>query len=183
MAIFCAGCGAAMPDISSFCPRCGQSVKPVVAAATPGTSTLLKGPALAKAPSIAAPAALTVKTRLLTALAYLTFIPAIVFLLLEPYKRDLHLRFHAFQSIGFSAASVLLIGLVRLASIPLFLIRDWGLLFVGLLILTVSLAWGLLWMVLLIKAFESQSFRLPFIATLAEQWAGIPRKTTQADAH
>ena len=183
MAIFCAGCGAAMPDISSFCPKCGQSVKPVVAAVTPRPSTLPKAPALAKASAIATPAALTAKTRLLSALAYLTFIPAIVFLLLEPYKRDLRLRFHAFQSIGFSAATVLLIGLVRLLSIPLFLIRDWGLLFVGLLVLTVFLAWILLWMVLLIKAFESQSFRLPFIATLAEQWAGIPGQTTQADAH
>lgn len=182
MAIFCTACGAAMPDISSFCPGCGQSVKPTAAPPIARTMTVFKTAASAKEPGTATAAALTTKTRVLSVLAYLTFIPAILFLFLEPYKRDRHLRFHAFQSIGFSAATVLLIGLVRLLSLPLFLIRDWGLLFVGLVIFAVSLAWGLLWMVLLIKAFGNERFRLPFVGDLAEQWAGFGNMTTQARA-
>lgn len=37
------------------------------------------------------------------ALAYLTIIPAIVFLVAEPYKRDRFVRFHAFQCLFLAA--------------------------------------------------------------------------------
>src|SRR5437016_5100942 len=37
-------------------------------------------------------------------LAYVTFIPAIIFLLLEPYSRNRFIRFHSFQCIFLSVA-------------------------------------------------------------------------------
>ena len=38
------------------------------------------------------------------ALAYVTFIPAIIFLLLEPYNKSAFIRFHCFQSIAYAVA-------------------------------------------------------------------------------
>jgi len=38
------------------------------------------------------------------ALAYVTFIPAIVFLVLEPYSKNRFIRFHSFQCLFFCGA-------------------------------------------------------------------------------
>ncbi len=50
-------------------------------------------------------------------LAYVTIIPAIIFLVLEPYNKNRFIRFHSFQSIFFCVAlialSVALIDLQR----------------------------------------------------------------------
>jgi len=40
------------------------------------------------------------------AISYLTFIPAIVMLVIEPYKRDNYVRFHAWQCIVLSGVSI-----------------------------------------------------------------------------
>jgi uncharacterized membrane protein len=166
MSIFCAECGAAMPEISSFCPDCGNPVR----AAVPSKSETSDGDA------IAAPGA---REGWLSALAYITFIPALVFLLVEPFKGNARLRFHAFQSIGFTIATVALFILVRILSVPLFLIRDWGLLLVALISLAASLGWFVLWMVLLTKAVVNERFCLPFIGRVAEQWAGGSQVASQ----
>jgi hypothetical protein len=39
------------------------------------------------------------------ALSYITFIPAIIFLVMEPYNKSQFVRFHAFQSIAFCVVS------------------------------------------------------------------------------
>ena len=67
-------------------------------------------------------------------LAYVTIIPAIIFLLIEPYRRNPFVRFHAFQCLGIALTGIVLqFGLgfmVFMTHIP----------FVGLLIPLVSLA-------------------------------------------
>ena len=39
------------------------------------------------------------------ALAYVTFIPAVIFLVMEPYNKNPFIRFHSFQSIAFSVVA------------------------------------------------------------------------------
>ena len=54
------------------------------------------------------------------ALAYVTIIPAIVFLILEPYNRKRSIRFHSFQCIFFAIAwTALWIVLAFIGHIPL----------------------------------------------------------------
>ena len=53
------------------------------------------------------------------ALAYVTIIPAIVFLVLEPFNKKRFVRFHAFQCIFFAIAWIVLwIGLSFIGHIP-----------------------------------------------------------------
>ena len=94
-------------------------------------------------------------------IAYLTFIPAIIFLVVAPYNQSANIRFHAWQSIFLSAACVvvdIVLGFIPIVGwiiIPLF----------GLLVLVV-------WILCLVKAFNGQRFKLPIIGDLAEKQAG-----------
>jgi uncharacterized membrane protein len=93
-------------------------------------------------------------------LAYVTFIPAIVFLAMAPYNRNSFIRFHAFQCIFFSVA-LFAIHLV-LDFIP---IIGWAI------SLLVSLAALGLWLVLLMKAYQGQRWKVPIIGDMAEKQA------------
>jgi uncharacterized membrane protein len=99
-------------------------------------------------------------------LAYITIIPAIVFLVVAPYNKSRFVRFHAFQCIFLTVAWFALgIALSILASIP----------FLGWLTVlvwpVVGLAGLALWIVLLLKANQGQMFKLPVIGDLAEKQA------------
>lgn len=97
-------------------------------------------------------------------LAYVTIIPAIIFLVVEPYNRNPYIRFHSFQCLFFAVAMIVLAIVVSiLAIVP---ILGWLLL---LLFWIGSLA---LWIVLLVKAYGGEKFKLPVIGDLAEKQAG-----------
>lgn len=99
-------------------------------------------------------------------LAYVTIIPAIVFLVMEPYNRNRFIRFHSFQSIFFCVALIAIsIALSIFSFIP----------FLGLILLPLHLLIGLgafaLWIVLLIKANQGQMWKLPVIGDMSEKQA------------
>lgn len=100
-------------------------------------------------------------------LAYVTIVPAIIFLVIEPYNRSRFVRFHCFQSIFFAVAwTVLWIALSFVGMIPILgwaTILIWPLLGLGGLIL---------WVILLLKANQGQMFKLPVIGEMAEKQAG-----------
>ena len=54
------------------------------------------------------------------ALAYFTILPAILFLFVEPYRKNIFVRFHALQCFLYTAAIVLLGVALRLADYVLF---------------------------------------------------------------
>ena len=95
------------------------------------------------------------------ALAYVTIIPAIIFLVMEPYNRNSFVRFHSWQSIFFGIAFVA-------AHIVLTIIPVIGWILIPLL----ALGGLILWVLLLIKASQGQRYKLPFIGDLAEKQAG-----------
>lgn len=101
------------------------------------------------------------------ALAYVTIIPAIIFLIIEPWNRNRYVRFHAWQCIFLAIAWIALdivIGIcVRV--LPFF-----GLMGLALYPL-VGLGMLILWIMLLIKALNGQKFKLPVIGDLAEKQA------------
>ncbi len=94
------------------------------------------------------------------AIAYVTIIPAIIFLAMEPYNRSSFVRFHAWQSIflGVDGVRVHLV----LAIIP---IIGW------LLMMPVGLGFLVIWLVVIIKASKGERFKIPFIGNFAEQQA------------
>jgi uncharacterized membrane protein len=103
------------------------------------------------------------------ALAYFTFVPALIFLGLMPFKRNHFVRFHSFQSIYLLISGVL-IALVMRLMFPLLTLIPWlGYLLAWLIVLLGLLAWTLLWAVAVVKAFQGELFKLPVIGGLAER--------------
>ncbi|MDR3410835.1 MAG: DUF4870 domain-containing protein [Formivibrio sp.] len=103
------------------------------------------------------------------AIAYLTFVPAIVFLLLPPYNASPYVRFHAWQSILLNVAAIV----INIAlSFLLVFFMVFGAFFLMALPRLVWLAWLALWLVCVVKALNGQRFKLPLIGNLAEKQAG-----------
>jgi uncharacterized membrane protein len=152
MPISCTACGVEIPDNAGFCPSCGRPVagSPPVLGTTGGLNDKLAG-----------------------MLAYVTFIPAIVFLLIEPFKKNRFIRFHAFQCLFLWAALVVLSVVLRLAFFVLFLIPILGHLLWLVVWLVLSVGCFILWVVLLVKAFQGEMFKLPVIGDWAERQANL----------
>jgi uncharacterized membrane protein len=101
-------------------------------------------------------------------LAYITIIPAIIFLLVDPYNKSSYIRFHAWQCIFMAIAWFIIDVAVMIFGSFLSFFR---LLTFGLYPL-ISLAMLILWIMVLIKAFNGERFKLPIIGDLAAKQAG-----------
>ena len=100
------------------------------------------------------------------ALAYFTFIPAIIFLVMPPYNQSPTVRFHAWQSIFLNVVCVVIyIALVILGRIP----------FIGffafLIMMAANLAMFIVWLIVVLKAINGNKLKLPIIGALAESQA------------
>jgi uncharacterized membrane protein len=154
MAGFCTSCGAQMPEGAAACPACGRTV----------ASATATGAATATAP--AATGGMT--DNVAGALAYVTIIPAIVFLVVAPYNRNRFIRFHSFQCIFFAVAwTVLWIALSIILHIPFL---GWATILIWPI---VWLAGFILWLVLVLKAYQGNMFKLPVIGDMAEKQANV----------
>jgi len=136
----------------AFCPTCGTQ--------------LADGATCSKCAGDAAPGTVAVATtgggladNVAGALAYVTIIPAILFLVLEPFNKKRFVRFHAFQSLFFCVAWIIIGVGLSFVSIPLL----WTM---------VRLAMFVIWLILMFKAYQGQMFKLPVIGDIAEQQAG-----------
>jgi uncharacterized membrane protein len=138
--MLCPSCNTETGSTSAFCPHCGANTATGAAAASAQQSGLSETAA--------------------GTLAYITVIPAIIFLAMEPYNRSSFIRFHAWQSIclGIAAFVVHLV----LTLIP---IIGW------LLMVPVGLGFLVLWILAIIKASKGVRYKLPFIGNFAEQQA------------
>lgn len=105
------------------------------------------------------------------ALAYITFIPAIVFLVLEPYKTNRFVRFHSVQCLLLWGAGILLAIALKLASVVLFIIPVLGPLLVMVVSTVVTLGIFVIWLVLVVKAVQGEMFQLPVLGEFAAQQA------------
>lgn len=151
MARFCSACGAEVADNAAFCAKCGKSTAAAASAAAPG------GGATGATPAAVPTAGL--QDNIAGLLCYF-LIPAIIFLVMEPYNRNRFVRFHAFQGIFYEIAWFVA---GAIASILPFLNL--------LLIPLVSLAFLIGWVILAVKAFQGQKFKLPVIGEIAEKQA------------
>jgi uncharacterized membrane protein len=143
-----------MPDNVVFCPGCGRRTW------VPGHQVQ---------PTINRPAPRTMnKDNFLAALAYITCIPAIFFVLVDPFKHNRFVRFHSFQSIFLAVATVVVATAMRILYSLFALIPRVGYLLAWLASAVLLLGWFILWLVLLIKALQGETFKLPWMGNLAE---------------
>lgn len=107
-------------------------------------------------------------------LTYLVgFITGIIFLVIEPYKNDKFVRFHAFQSIFFNVALIVFwIVYLILTSILSFVSLGILAVVMGLVALLLALAVFAYWVFLMYKAYNNQYYKIPFIGDLAAKQAG-----------
>lgn len=153
---FCNSCGAQMEAGVKFCPKCGQAAD----AATPASG--------AGNPSSGSVPAAAPNDNVMGALSYL-LIPAIIFLVVEPYNKNRFIRFHSFQAIFFAVASLAFnIAWGILATILSFV----GVGFIlWMLSPLISLLLFAVWIILIIKAYQGQEYKLPWIGDLAVKQA------------
>ena len=180
---FCQTCGSSLPDGSPTCTACGASQGVAAPGAMPGSGPI-PGPPPGPMPG-AMPAALPAAGAGLTpnvagALAYLVgAITGILFLVIDPFKTDRFVRFHAFQSIFFNLAWIafwivwMIVGLV-LGAI------SHGLFFIIQLPINLLVTVGgfCIWIYLMYSAYQGKTFQLPVIGALAATQAGIAPATT-----
>jgi len=103
------------------------------------------------------------------AVAYLSFIPAIVFLLVEPYRSNRFVRFHAVQCLALWAGTIVLGIVLKLVGMLLFIIPVLGPLLVYLIDMVAVLGVFVIWLVLVLKALQGESFKIPVLGDYAEQ--------------
>jgi uncharacterized membrane protein len=100
------------------------------------------------------------------AISYFTFIPAIVFLLIKPYKDSPCVRFHAWQSVLLCIVAFAFdIVLGAIALLTLFL----GTVALAYSLRLLSLFWLVIWLACVIQAFNGKRLKLPLIGTIAEK--------------
>jgi uncharacterized membrane protein len=162
----CPHCAAKMPVTAAFCPGCGRSVPAQPAPVQP--LPVQPTPAEVRAQGRVG----VLPESIAGALAYLTFVPAVLFLVLEPYSKNRFVRFHSVQCLLLWGASVLFAIALKLASVVLFIIPVLGPLLVWLVATVVVLAAGVIWVVLLVKALQGEMFKLPLLGDFAAQRAG-----------
>ncbi len=137
---FCPECGTVLAASDRFCAKCGRPV----AAADPGMT------------------AAGMPQNLAAALCYLLgVVTGVLFLVVDPYRRDPLIRFHAWQAIFLSLAwFVFWTGMV-------IVFRGLGFFLAP----VFSLAFLVLWVYLMAKTYQGQKVVLPLIGQWAEQQA------------
>jgi len=95
------------------------------------------------------------------ALAYVTIIPAIIFLLVEPYNKNSFVRFHAWQCI-FLYLVAFVVGFINV--IPI----------LGQIVFLVAMI-GLfvMWLMAVLKALKGERWEIPVIGKYAAKQAGV----------
>jgi len=101
------------------------------------------------------------------ALAYLTPVPAIIFLLIEPYKDNHFIRFHSFQMLFYCGAVIVVsIAMAILSFVMAFVGIGFILAILGFLL---NFGYLAIWALLAFKAYQGEKFKLPIIGDLAEK--------------
>lgn len=154
----CTKCGAAVAEGAGFCASCGSPVS-----AGP--------PSVASAPSSAAPAASGMAENVAGALCYVVgWITGIIFFLID--KRPF-VRFHAAQAIVvFGGLHIISIVLGMFFGVSMFATGFAGFSATWALLGIINLVALVLWILLMVKAYQGERFRIPGAADIAEKIFG-----------
>jgi uncharacterized membrane protein len=173
---FCQTCGSSLPDGSPTCTACGATQGAAAAGATPGPIPgYIPGPIPGTIPAAAPVPAAGLTPNVAGALAYLVgAITGILFLVIDPFKSDRFVRFHAFQSIFFNLAWIAFWIVWMIVGLMLGAISH-GLFFIIQLPINLLITVGgfCLWAYLMYTAYQGKTVQLPVIGALAASQAGI----------
>ena len=171
---FCRACGLELAAGSSFCRSCEARISVTTEPAEAGAASP-PVPVSIAGESGAATSSNVMATNVAAALAYLAgFVTGIVFLLLDPYKSNSFVRFHAFQSIFFSVTWVAFwIVWMILSAVLTPLAAGGPASIVPSLTLIFAVAGFGVWIFLMYQAYQQNLFRLPVVGKFAAEHAGV----------
>jgi uncharacterized membrane protein len=153
---FCSSCGATIAEGAGFCPQCGKGQGAAASSGAPAAA----GTGLAE----------NVASGLCYVVGWLT---GIIFLVID--KRP-NVRFHAAQSIVvFGGLHILRVCLGLVFGIGMFGgswtgMGTWGM--IALVFSALGILTFVMWILLMIKGFQGEKFRVPFAADFADQLVG-----------
>lgn len=150
---FCNMCGAQIADGTTTCAACAGRV--ATAPAVPQATASAGG----------------MTDNVAGMLAYITIIPAIIFLVMEPYNKSRFVRFHAWQNIFLHVAVIGIWIILMVLTVAASIVPIIGHLIVMMLGLVVWVGLVVVWIILLMKANQGQMYKLPLIGDLAEKQA------------
>jgi uncharacterized membrane protein len=142
------------------CPSCHNEVEPAAFCSLCGAPLSAAAPDTPPSPAAYPPPAATssgIEPNVAAAISYL-FIPAIVFLLVEPYSKTPLVRFHSFQSIGLFVVSLVVNEVFKFFPYVSMMWTFQELISLGLFVV---------WLIAVIKAYQGQWFKLPIIGDFA----------------
>jgi uncharacterized membrane protein len=170
----CPQCHTEVGAQSAFCGNCGATLSaPAPEAVTP-PAAYIPPPAAAPGAGYAAPPVAAQSSGLTpnaaAAISYITVVPAILFLVMDPYKKMPLVRFHAFQCIAIAVTYIVLviaavIVMMVLAFIPG--IRVLALILAPIVYFGLILCTAIVVIMAIIKASKGEWFKVPFIGDFA----------------
>jgi uncharacterized membrane protein len=162
----CPTCHNEVSAETAFCNHCGAPLTASGAApagaSAPPASTYMVQPLPTTGSGLSETAA--------AAISYITIIPAIIFLAIEPYNKMPFVRFHSFQSIGLCVVWFAIWLALTIVQMALHFIPFLGFLFIFAHLL-VSLGMFIVWLMAILKASKGEWYKLPFIGDFAEKQA------------
>jgi uncharacterized membrane protein len=144
MSEYCPKCGISLPTESKFCFKCGAAIP--TASPTPDieTNNVSEDP-----------------MKLVRPLCYIAgILSGVLFLNMDPYRQNKEIRFHAWQSIFFTLTwlgVLLLHTILPFIFFPLFPMT-----------FLIQIAFFALWVILLVKAYNGEIFKLPILGEMAQ---------------
>jgi uncharacterized membrane protein len=166
-ATFCNHCGASLSAAAPATPTPGYTeVPPAYSAPPPGYAP---PPSSYPAPTAAAGSS-GLSANAAAALAYILLIPAIIFLVIEPYNKIPLVRFHSFQSIALCVVWFAVWVVMTILGMVLIFIPFIHLLLAPLFFL-IGLGVFILWLITIMKASKGEFYKIPFIGDFAMKQA------------
>lgn len=168
----CGACGAALAEDTRFCQTCGS---PTELKTGVSTSAIERPAVVAVMPPRGDTGSKNMDTNVVGALTYLAgFVTGIIFLVLDPYKSNSFVRFHAFQSIFFNVAWVAfwIVWMVLSAALTPLTAGVFGLIALPLILIFTIAGFGI-WIFLMYQAYQQKLCKLPIVGKFAANQAGV----------
>jgi uncharacterized membrane protein len=166
----CPVCHNEVAAQAAFCGHCGAPIAAAAAGAVPPQAAYIPPPVAGYPPPGSAAPSSGLSANAASALSYVFLIPAILFLVIEPYNKIPLVRFHSFQSIGLFIVWVVMWIFSVVISMVLIFIPVIHLLLIPIHLL-IGLGLFITWLVCVLKASKGEWFKLPIIGDFAMKQA------------
>ena len=165
----CPKCGSQVAEGVKFCPSCGASIAP--AATVPPSQPSSQPPISTGSQGGLAPNVAAMLTY--TPLCAIGLVCTILFgFILEPFKKDRFVRFHAWQSLALHGIFIAFwVGWTIFSMVLTAIAHFFAVLTVPVSIL-VAVGFLVLMVILMVKAYGNEIYKLPFVGDWAEKQAG-----------